>query len=84
MDQIVLNTDDNRRYLVLASGGFLGLFEDMVAIPLERVRYEKGRLIVRGLSEDEIDRMQDWQQRIPHRRVLNSNDTASVIYSQRR
>jgi sporulation protein YlmC with PRC-barrel domain len=83
VDQVVLNTDDNRRYLVLASGGFLGLFEDKVAIPLERVRYEQGRLVIRGLTEDDIKSMQDWQQQIPHRRVLTNDDTASLTYAQR-
>lgn len=79
IEQVVMNPDDNRRYIVLASGGFLGLFENEVALPLERVRYENGRLIIRGLTEQDIEQMPDWENRIPNRRVLRDNDQADVV-----
>jgi hypothetical protein len=50
-------TDGERNYAVLANGGFLGLGEREVAIPMDRLSVERGRdeLIMRGVTAEEIE-----------------------------
>ena len=48
---------NQRPYLVLSHGGFFGLGEREVALPLDRVSSVRGddELVMRGLSEEDID-----------------------------
>lgn len=73
IDRIIVNAADNRRFVVLSSGGFLGLFEDEAALPIERVRYENGRFVIRGLTEQDIEQMPNWENRIRNYRELEEN-----------
>ena len=65
VDDVVVS-DAGRTYVVLAHGGFLGMFEDEVALPLDRLRYRGNRIIVSGLTEQEISDMPDWEARVPN------------------
>ncbi|MHA6297680.1 PRC-barrel domain-containing protein [Devosia sp. CAU 1758] len=47
----------NRQYLVLAEGGFLGFGEREVAIPLDSVSVMDGQLVMRGMTQQDIDAM---------------------------
>ena len=78
IEQVLLDPTDDRRFVLLSSGGFLGLFEDRVALPVERLRLEGERLVVRGLTRNEIEEMPNWRNRIPNRRTLRGDETVSV------
>lgn len=54
-----LVTDGSEVYAVLAHGGFLGLGEREVALPLDRMSVSRNReqLVLRGLTEGELDEL---------------------------
>lgn len=47
--------------LVLASGGFLGLGEKQVPVSLERVTIKDDRLVVDGMTEEDIEAANDFE-----------------------
>jgi len=58
VDRLV--TDGTRNYVVLAEGGFLGIGEREVALPLDSMSIVGGRLLMRGMTEDDIAAMPDF------------------------
>jgi hypothetical protein len=68
----------NARFVILASGGFLGLFQDEVALPVERFRASGDRLVVSGLTDQDIDNMQDWEDRLPNSSVLDDAQSVRI------
>jgi hypothetical protein len=58
VDELV--SDGARLLAVVGTGGFLGLFEHDVAIPLERFEMGADGLILPSLSEDEVRSMPEW------------------------
>ena len=50
----VVQGPDGKQYVVIGAGGFLGMGEKHVAIPVERVALRGDRLIIQGLTEDQI------------------------------
>ncbi len=55
VDRVILL--GNRHYLVLAEGTFLGFGEREISIPLETVSVIDGRLVMRGMAQQDIDAM---------------------------
>ncbi|OHV78026.1 hypothetical protein LCM4579_06700 [Ensifer sp. LCM 4579] len=57
VDRVIRSND--RLYVVLQHGGFLGLGEDEVAVPLDRISSVRGddQLLMRGMSEEDIEAM---------------------------
>ena len=53
----VVQGQDGKQYLVVGAGGFLGIGERKVAIPTERVAMQGDRLIIQGVTEDQIHAM---------------------------
>lgn len=54
----VIRSND-RIYVVLSHGGFLGLGEDEVALPLDRISALRGddELVLRGMTEEDIEQL---------------------------
>lgn len=52
-------TDGEAVYAVLANGGFLGMGEREVALPMDRISLQDGRdeLLLRGMTEEEIENL---------------------------
>lgn len=50
----VVQGPDGRQYIVVGAGGFLGMGEKHVAIPMDRVALRGGRLITQDFTEDQI------------------------------
>lgn len=78
IDDVVMGTDSGRAYVVLAHGGFLGMFQDEVALPISRLRLRGDRLIVSGLTADEISDMPNWESRVTQPRQLDDSRTIEV------
>jgi predicted outer membrane protein/sporulation protein YlmC with PRC-barrel domain len=53
----VVGDADGRTYVVVGAGGFLGIGERNVAISLDQVAIQGDRLIIRGVTEDQIKAM---------------------------
>ena len=45
---------DKKQYLVISRGGFLGLFETEVLVPLENVAAQGDRIVFRNLTEEQV------------------------------
>jgi sporulation protein YlmC with PRC-barrel domain len=54
VNSIVQSTADQKQYVVINHGGFLGLGEKTVALSLEGLMMQGDRLVVPGLTDDEI------------------------------
>lgn len=78
VEEVVVDESTNARFVILASGGFLGLFQDEVALPLERFRASGDRLVVSGLTDQDIDNMQDWEDRLPNSSVLDDAQSVRI------
>lgn len=57
----VVTNGYNRFYVVVEQGGFLGIGDDEVAFPIERFWVKDDALVIRGVTEDDIDRMDDYR-----------------------
>ncbi|MFC1458547.1 PRC-barrel domain-containing protein [Microvirga arabica] len=65
---------NNKRYVVIGHGGFLGIGEDRVAFPLERFGISGDRLVIRGVTEEDIEAMDDYRDQAMNYRRLSNND----------
>jgi len=54
IERIVESNADKKQYLVISRGGFLGLFETEVVIPLENVAAQGDRIVLRNLTEEQV------------------------------
>jgi len=73
VDQVIAD-GNNRRYVVIAQGGFLGLGEDKVAFPLDRFWMRGDRLVIRGVTEDEIGSMANYRDQIQNYKRVAEGD----------
>ena len=78
VDQVIADKSGHQTYIVLAHGGFLGLFQDEVALPISRLTLRNDRLVVGGMTEQDVENMQDWDNRIPNHRQLDDQQTVSI------
>jgi sporulation protein YlmC with PRC-barrel domain len=78
IDRLVVSRADNRIMAIVAHGGFLGLGEKKVAIPLENMAMSDDRLVVQGLTDDDIKAMPEWNEGSPNFRELADNQRAEV------
>lgn len=83
VDRLIMSQKDNKRYVVVAHGGFLGLGEDKVAFPLERFSVKgNDRLVIRGVSEQDVQNMDNWRKDVADYRKLNDDDQANLSVMQ--
>ncbi|SFV14411.1 MULTISPECIES: PRC-barrel domain-containing protein [unclassified Methylobacterium] len=83
VDRVVMSQKDSKRYVVVSHGGFLGLGEDKVAFPLERFSVKgKDRLVIRGVSERDVENMDNWRKDVADYRKLNDDDQANLSVMQ--
>ena len=54
VEAIVQSAADNKMYVVIENGGFLGVGENRVALSLEGLMMQGDRIVVPGLTDDEI------------------------------
>ena len=80
---MIVSPADNRHWVVVAHGGFLGIGEGRVALPLERfaVRGED-RLVIRGVTEEDIDAMDNWRNQVADYRNLSDGDQVRLSVMQ--
>jgi sporulation protein YlmC with PRC-barrel domain len=57
----ILLGQGNRAYVVIGHGGFLSLGEKQILLPLEQIRMQGDRLVMPGLSDDQIRAMPEFQ-----------------------
>ncbi len=79
VERVVAN--GNRTYLILSEGGFLGMGEREVALPLDRVSSIRGdeQLVLQGLSEEDLEAMPRWN--AGNSQELGENDEVDIFES---
>ncbi len=79
VERVVAN--GNRTYLILSEGGFLGMGEREVALPLDRVSSIRGddQLVLQGLSEEDLEAMPRWNAGTGQE--LGDNDEVDIFES---
>ncbi len=60
VEKVVESTADQKRYLVVSSGGILGFFEDEVVVPLDQVIMQNDRIAVRDLTQEQLQSMPEF------------------------
>jgi PRC-barrel domain len=59
VEHVIMGKDD-QPHIVIGNGGFFGIGEKQVAIPLEQTALHGDRLVIRGLSDDQVRAMPTW------------------------
>lgn len=67
---------NGRRYIIIGHGGFLGLGEREVAIPLDAVYFNGEALVMPGLTEEQIEQTEEID--LDDFDVLDDDDAANV------
>jgi hypothetical protein len=74
----VVEGPDGKQYIVIGAGGFLGIGEKHVPIPLDRVAVRGDRLVTQGLTEDQIRSMQTVDRNERRFRELDRNQQIQI------
>jgi len=54
IERVVEANADKKQHIVISRGGFLGMFETEVAIPLENVAVQGDRIVLRNMTPEQI------------------------------
>ena len=77
IEHVVKNTD-GKDYAVIGHGGFLGMGQKHVALPLDSMVLRNGRMEMRGLTDDQIRSMNSWSDNQPGYTDLQMNSSVQV------
>lgn len=77
IEHVVKNTD-GKDYVVIGHGGFLGMGQKHVALPLDTMVLRNGRMEMRGLTDDQIRAMNSWTDNQPGYTDLQMNGSVQV------
>jgi sporulation protein YlmC with PRC-barrel domain len=61
VDDLIITPDRALSYAILSVGGFLGLGRRLVAIPVEQLRNEQGRLILPGATREALKKLPEFE-----------------------
>lgn len=78
----VVATPNDEFLVVIGAGGFLGMAEEEVALPLQRLSLRGDQLLVRGVTESDIEGMQDYETRYPQARELGAGEEVDVVIEE--
>ncbi|HEY7383954.1 MAG TPA: DUF4142 domain-containing protein [Beijerinckiaceae bacterium] len=78
----VVQGQDGKTYIVIGHGGFLGLGEKKVALPIERVAMRGDRLVIQGLTDDQVKAMPAWNADSRDTRELDRNQQVPLASMQ--
>lgn len=78
IDRVVESNADKKQFLVISRGGFLGLFETDVAIPLENVAMRGDDVVARNLTAEQLKALPKFENENNAYRVLDDNQSLSL------
>jgi sporulation protein YlmC with PRC-barrel domain len=78
----VVQSPDANFHIVIGAGGFLGIRERDVRIPLERVTIRGSRLVIQGLTDDQVRIMPVFDRSDRTYRDLTRNTTVLITRDQ--
>jgi len=78
IERVVESNADKKQHLVISRGGFLGLFETEVLVPLENVAAQSDRIVLRNLTEEQTKALPKYTTDDKAYRELDSSQTISL------
>lgn len=75
VEQVLVNKTDNMGYVVVGHGS---LGDKQVALPVRDMALQNGKLVLRGLTDDQIRAMPAWKEGESNFAGVNSNQTVVV------
>jgi sporulation protein YlmC with PRC-barrel domain len=78
IERVVESTADKKQHLVLNRGGFLGLFEAEVMIPLENVAAKGDQIVLRNLSQEQLKALPKFDSNDTAYRRLEDNQSVTL------
>ena len=61
VDDLIIAPDSSVSYAIIGVGGFLGLGERQVAIPVNRFKNSEGKIVLPGATKDALQAMPSFQ-----------------------
>jgi sporulation protein YlmC with PRC-barrel domain len=61
VEDLIIAPDSSVSYAIIGVGGFLGLGERQVAIPINRFTHSEGRMVLPGATKDALQAMPSFQ-----------------------
>ena len=61
VDDLIIAPDSSVSYAIIGVGGFLGLGERQVAIPVHRFKNSQGMIVLPGATKDALQAMPSFQ-----------------------
>jgi sporulation protein YlmC with PRC-barrel domain len=80
--ELVVRSTDGNFHIVIGAGGFLGIRERDVRIPLDRVTIRGNRLIIQGVTDDQVRIMPVFDRNDRSYRDLTRNATVLIARDQ--
>jgi predicted outer membrane protein/sporulation protein YlmC with PRC-barrel domain len=77
VDRVIVD-GKGAKFLVVGNGGFLGIGRDRVAFPMDRFWIRGDRLVIRGVTENDIEAMDDYRDQFDTMRRLTATDQAKL------
>jgi sporulation protein YlmC with PRC-barrel domain len=78
IERVVESNADKKQHLVISRGGFLGLFETEVLVPLENVAAQGDRIVLRNLTEEQVKALPKYTTDDKAYRELDGSQTVSL------
>jgi hypothetical protein len=82
IEGVVENTADKKQFLVVKRGGFLGFGGKEVAVPLENVAVQNGKVVLRGMDVAQVEAMPQFNNENNAYRELDDTQQVSLAQLQ--
>lgn len=78
VEKLITDTQRKQKYIVIGHGGFLGIGEDKVAFPIDRFWMRGDRLVLRGVTEQDIEQMANYRDQVQNYASVSDNDNVNL------
>jgi invasion protein IalB/sporulation protein YlmC with PRC-barrel domain len=78
IERVVESVTDGKQYIVVSSGGFLGLFDSEIMIPLENVRAKGDHILLQSMSYDQLKSLPKYDNSGNIYRELETGQTVTL------
>ncbi len=78
IERVVESKADKKRFLVISRGGFLGLFETDVLVPLDNVAVRNDQVVARDLTVEQLKALPKFESDDNAYQVLENNQSITL------
>ncbi|HEY8565895.1 MAG TPA: PRC-barrel domain-containing protein [Beijerinckiaceae bacterium] len=82
VEEVLISNADEKPYMVVSHGGFLGLGVKQVIVPMEKMAVQGDRLVLREFTDEQIRALPVYKEDRQVFRVLDEDDTAPIIVTR--